>query len=230
MTNNEWKNNSRFIFEIKQFDDTLKTKFATKHKLFKNNFFSIFEKIEFDDIKIFEYFEFVSFFILTFKKTKNVIKNNHFDHVVKSNILTFKIFQLIFSIIDQWITKIYNAYVNLTHISILFRHTNIIIFRKIDKNDYIDFKSYRFIVFMNILKKNLKKIIITKFVHVVKKKWFIIRRILRKQKIHFFRKRISHDNKNNSRHLKIRKKFRCHVINNECFWNFRLRCSFKIHL
>ena len=53
------------------------------------------------------------------------------------------------------------------HILTLFRHINTIIFRKIDKNDYMNLKSYRLIVFMSILNKKFEKIIIIKIVHVV---------------------------------------------------------------
>ena len=51
-----------------------------------------------------------------------------------------------------------------------FKKINIIIFRKFKKNDYSKFKTYKSIVFLNILNKTFKTIIIVQLNNYIKKK------------------------------------------------------------
>jgi hypothetical protein len=75
--------------------------------------------------------------------------NNIFNRVLK--ILIEKLFSIL--------TSFFRVCVEQNYHSLCFRKTNIIVLKKLNKNNYIDFKTYRLITLLNTMKKILESII-----------------------------------------------------------------------
>lgn len=116
MASNGWESSPRFAPEMKRLDGTLETEPSAKHKLFRDNFFPTPREAELDDIEDFEYPEPVPFPTLTLNETATVITSSHSDKAPEPEGLTFRILQLALPVWGRWITRIYNACIDLVHI------------------------------------------------------------------------------------------------------------------
>ena len=166
---NDWIKKATFTFELTKFNNIIIIEISEKQTLLKNNFFSSTRQTNFDDIERFNYSFFKKFFIIIEKEIRIAINTNHLNKIVEDDELTFRVLQITLNHIKIWLQIIYNAYIDLRYCFKHFRHSKTMILRKFDKNDYIQFKTYRSIVLLNALEKRLEKIIITRLNYLIEK-------------------------------------------------------------
>ena len=75
-------------------------------------------------------------------EAEKAIGTSHPDKA-SENTLTFRILQLAFPQVGDWITTIYNACIMLEHCPNQFRRSNTVVLRKLGKNDYTQPRPYR---------------------------------------------------------------------------------------
>ena len=104
------------------------------------------------------------------KKIRKVIFYLKFDKVSNINEMLNRFLRLIIKKLISKITHFFQIYFIIDYYFKKFKKINIIIFRKFKKDDYSKFKMYKLIIFLNILNKALKTIIIIRFNNYVEKK------------------------------------------------------------
>jgi hypothetical protein len=113
------------------------------------------------------------------EKTKSRIQKNEIKQIItlcKSNNV-FEFDDISNRILKKkfWCTKLmlslislFRVYVELNYYSRCFRIAHIIVFKKLNKKDYFDVKTYKFITLLNTLNKALKSIIIRRINNLTK--------------------------------------------------------------
>jgi hypothetical protein len=89
-----------------------------------------------------------------------IIKRCKSNNVLKFNDILYKILKILCAKIMFSLINLFQVYIELNYHFLCFRVAHIIIFKKFNKKKYSNVMTYRFITFLNTLKKILKSIII----------------------------------------------------------------------
>ena len=104
--------------------------------------------------------------IIDENKIKNVIKKTKLNKASKSDEILNKILKIMTDVLFKKFILIFQICVNLTYHSRAFRGAHTITLKKINKENYITSKIYRFIILLNIIKKILKSIITQRLINI----------------------------------------------------------------
>jgi hypothetical protein len=159
---------------ILRFNDLTIEIFHEKSKMFKSVFFSTSSSIELDDISRFCYFRFIEcFFSITKRKMLKIIKRIVFDKISNFVEIINKLFKNCAFIVMQSLILLFVVCIQQTYHSKAFKKVNIITLKKIDKRNYTISKTYRSIVFLNIIEKILEFIMSKKISGITKTHWLL---------------------------------------------------------
>ena len=106
------------------------------------------------------------------KKIRKIIFYLKFDKILNINEMFNRFLRLIIKKLISKITYLFQIYFTIDYHFKEFKKMNIIIFRKFKKDDYLKFKAYKSIAFLNTLNKIFETIIIVRFNDYIKKKNF----------------------------------------------------------
>jgi hypothetical protein len=161
---------SRKVFKIfaltkrNAFDVILETieDFLFKIEMLHQHFFLNMTKTNLNDLQKFNYRVFVEKSIINIQKNEimQIIKRCKSNNVSKFNDISNKILKILCAKIMLSLINLFRACVELNYHFLCFRITHIIVFKKLNKNNYSNVKTYRFIILLNTLSKILKSIII----------------------------------------------------------------------
>jgi hypothetical protein len=135
--------------------------FSFKIEMLHQHFFFDTTKTNFHDLQTFNYHIFI-------EKLKTSIQENEIKQVIKrcksNNVLKFddisnKILKILCTKIMFSLINLFRAYVKLNYHFLCFRIVHIIAFKKLNKKNYLNVKTYKFIILLNTLSKTLKLII-----------------------------------------------------------------------
>jgi hypothetical protein len=144
--------------------------FAFKTKMLHKHFFSNTTKMNLSDLQIFIYRSVVA-------ETKSRIQKNEIKQIIKrcksNNASEFddisnKILKILCTKLMLSLMSLFRVCVELNYHSRCFRIAHIIILKKLNKKDYFNVKTYRFIILLNTLNKILKSIIIRRIKNLTK--------------------------------------------------------------
>ncbi len=93
---------------------------------------------------------------------RQIIKKCKFDNVSNSNEISNRILKILIKKLLSSLTNLFRACVEHDYHSRCFREVNIIILKKSNKNNYTNFKIYKFIALLNRIDKTFEFIIIRK--------------------------------------------------------------------
>jgi hypothetical protein len=136
--------------------------FAFKTKMLHKHFFSNTTKTNLSDLQIFIYRSIVA-------KTKSCIQKNEIKQAIKrcksdnaseSDDISNKILKILCTELMLSLMNLFKVCVELNYHFRCFKIAHIIIFKKLNKKDYFDVKTYKFIILLNTLNKTFESIII----------------------------------------------------------------------
>jgi hypothetical protein len=155
------KNAIKIVFEIIE-------NFAFKTKMLHKHFFLNTTKTNLFDLQIFIYRSIVAETKSRIQKNeiKQVIKHCQLNNVSKFDNIANKILKILCTELMFLLMNLFRICVELNYHSRCFKIVHIIIFKKFNKKDYFDVKTYKFIILLNTLKKILKLIIIRRKNHL----------------------------------------------------------------
>ena len=148
-------------------NEIVATTFNEKFKYLKKKFFSL--NVDLHDINNFIP---VNSLILTRsikKEINKVIVKLKVDKTSKTNQILNRMLKILRKTMTKKLIFIFQACINVEYHFKSFRKAKIIIFKKVEKNNYTIFKVYKFIVLLNTINKMLKLIIINKITKFAKK-------------------------------------------------------------
>jgi hypothetical protein len=148
------KNNLKKIIQIAK-------NFENKTIMLTKQFFSKTIESDFNDMTSFNYRDVVvkTTSLISENEIRQIIKKFKFDNVSNSNEISNRIFKILIKKLFSFLTNLFRACVKHDYHSRCFREVNIIILKKSNKNNYIDFKTYRFIALLNTIDKTFEFII-----------------------------------------------------------------------
>ena len=176
----KWTKNKKTSFKLNTLslrrsnDTTTLTKMNKAHCL-KNFFFSSLTKANIDDIAETTYFEKFKFSHITNEEIDQTIFNASSNKTLEKDKILNRILKTVFSHIAFALNWIFNTNLTLKYCLKHFRKNIIISLRKSNKFDYSILKVYRSIVFLNIMSKIMKIIMISRLSYVAKKHEFLSR-------------------------------------------------------
>ncbi len=135
--------------------------FAFKTKMMHKHFFSNTTKMNLSDLQIFIYRSTIAEMKSSIQKNefKQVIKRCKSNSVSKFDDISNKILKILCTELMFFLMNLFQVCVELNYHSRCFKIAHIIIFKKLNKKNYFDVKTYRFITLLNTLNKILKSII-----------------------------------------------------------------------
>jgi hypothetical protein len=101
-------------------------------------------------------------FLISKNEIRRIIKNCKFDNILNSNEISNRILKISIKKLFSLLTNLFQARVEHNYHLLCFRKVNIIILKKLNKNNYTDFKTYKFIILLNTIDKTFKIIIVRK--------------------------------------------------------------------
>jgi predicted RNA binding protein with dsRBD fold (UPF0201 family) len=107
--------------------------------------------------------------LISKNEIRRIIKKCKFDNASSSNEISNRILKILIKKLLSSLTNLFRACVEHDYHSQCFREANIIILKKSNKSNYIDFKIYRFIALLNTIDKTFEFIIarrINKFAEI----------------------------------------------------------------
>ncbi len=130
--------------------------------MFSKQLFSSIEQTNLSDTLDFRYRKIVekSFQQIFKNEIRQIIKKCKFDNAFESNDILNRVLKLLIEKLLSTLTSLFRVCVEQNYHSRCFKKTNIIIFKKSNKNNYTNFKIYKFIILLNIINKTLKSIIV----------------------------------------------------------------------
>jgi hypothetical protein len=136
--------------------------FDEKTNILIKQFFSSTRQIDFNDTLAYRYFNvvFESKKIISKDEIRQTIKKNKSNNASKLNEIFNKMFKLLIKKLMFTLMSLFKICANQNYHSRCFKKTHIIFLKKSNKNNYMNFKTYKFITLFNILNKTLKLIII----------------------------------------------------------------------
>jgi hypothetical protein len=159
---------------ILKFNDRTIDTFEKKIDMFKNVFFSTSSSIDLIDISRFYYFNSIECSSsITKTKIFTIIKRFVFDKISNSDDFINKLFKTCAFIMIKLLTFRFETCIQLFYHSKTFKKINTITLKKAKKNDYIISKTYRFIIFLNIMNKIMKSIMSERIAWLTKTYWLL---------------------------------------------------------
>jgi hypothetical protein len=144
---------------ILKFNDRTIDTFEKKIDMFKNVFFSTSSSIDLIDISRFFYLNSIECSSsITKTKILTIIKRFIFNKISSFDDFINKLLKACVFIMIKLLTSLFKTCIQLFYHSKTFKKINTIILKKTKKNDYIISKTYRFIIFWNIMNKIIKSI------------------------------------------------------------------------
>jgi hypothetical protein len=98
-------------------------------------------------------------FLISKNEIRQIINKCKFDNALNSNEISNCILKILIKKLFSFLTNLFRVCVEHDYHSLCFREINIIILKKSNKNNYTDFKTYRFIALLNTINKAFKFII-----------------------------------------------------------------------
>jgi NADH:ubiquinone oxidoreductase subunit 5 (subunit L)/multisubunit Na+/H+ antiporter MnhA subunit len=137
------------------------TNFEFKIRFLSNLFFSDTIKINLIDMSNFNYFNVVSksSFFITKNEIRQMIKRCKLNNASKFDDIFNRIFKIFVDKLMSHLMNLFRVCATLNYHSRCFREIHIIILKKSKKKNYINVKTYKSIVFLNIFDKVLKLMI-----------------------------------------------------------------------
>ncbi len=138
--------------------------FENKANMFTKQFFSKTIETDLNDMTNFNYRDVVvkTTSLISKNEIRQIINKCKFDSVSSSNEISNRILKTLIKKLLSFLTSLFRACVEHDYHSLCFRETNIIILKKSNKNNYTDFKTYRFIALLNTIDKAFEFIIARK--------------------------------------------------------------------
>jgi hypothetical protein len=132
--------------------------------MFTKQFFSKTIETDFNDITNFIYRDIVvkTTSLILKNEIRQIIKKCKFDNVSSSNEISNRILKILIKKLFSFLTNLFRACVEHDYHSLCFHEVNIIILKKSNKNNYTDFKTYKFIALLNTIDKIFEFIIVHK--------------------------------------------------------------------
>jgi hypothetical protein len=133
-----------------------------KTNMLIKQFFSNTKQIDFSDTHVYRYFDvvFESKKVISKDEIHQTIKKSKSDSASKSNEILNKMLKLLMKKLMFTLMSLFKACAEQNYHSRFFRKTHIISLKKLNKSNYTNFKTYKFIALFNILDKTLKSIIV----------------------------------------------------------------------
>jgi hypothetical protein len=151
------------------FNDRTITFFAKKAKMLREVFFSASLSIDLTDIENSFYSTLIScLLIITERKMKKILKRLALDKISSFDEILFRILRACFKTLTIILISLFQSCIELSYHSNVFKMINTITIKKLEKDDYIVFKVYRLIAFLNTLDKTLKSIMSRKIFYLTK--------------------------------------------------------------
>jgi hypothetical protein len=145
------------------------TFFAKKAKMLREIFFSAFFSIDLIDIKSSFYStSILCLLIITEREVKKILRRLVFNKTSSLDEISFRILRACFKTLTIILISFFQSCIELSYHSNVFKIINIITIKKLEKDDYIILKIYRFIALLNTLNKFLKSIIDKKIFYLTK--------------------------------------------------------------
>ncbi len=144
--------------------------FAFKTKMLHKHFFLKMTKTNLFDLQIFIYRSIVTETKSLIQKNeiKQIIKRCKLNNVSKSDDIFNKILKILCTKLMLSLMNLFRVCVELSYHSRCFKIAHITIFKKLNKKNYFDVKTFKFIILLNTLNKILKSIIIRRINNVTK--------------------------------------------------------------
>jgi hypothetical protein len=132
--------------------------------MFTKQFFSKTIKTNFNDMTNFIYHDVVvkTTFLILKNEIRQIIKKCKLDNASSSNEILNRILKILIKKLFSFLTNLFRACVEHDYHSLCFREINIIILKKSNKNNYTNFKTYKFIALLNTIDKTFEFIIARK--------------------------------------------------------------------
>jgi hypothetical protein len=136
--------------------------FLFKIEMLHQHFFLNTTKTNFNDLQKFNYRVFVEKSIINIQENEiiQIIKRCKSNNVLKFDDILNKILKILCAKIMFLLISLFQMYVELNYHFLCFRIAHIIIFKKFNKKNYLNVKTYKFIILLNTLNKILKSIMI----------------------------------------------------------------------
>ncbi len=138
--------------------------FENKTNMLTKQFFSKTTEADLNDMTNFNYCDVVvkTTSLISKNEIRQIINKCKFDSVSSSNEISNRILKILIKKLLSLLTNLFRACVEHDYHSLCFREVNIIILKKSNKNNYTDFKTYRFIALLNTIDKAFEFIIVRK--------------------------------------------------------------------
>jgi hypothetical protein len=150
-------------------NDRMITIFAEKAKMLREIFFLSFFSTDLFDIKNSFYSTTITCLItITEKKMKKILRRLVLDKTLNSNEISCHILRVCFKTLTTILILLFQSCIELSYHLIIFKMINTITIKKLEKDDYIVLKAYKFITFLNTLSKSLESIINRKIFYLTK--------------------------------------------------------------
>jgi hypothetical protein len=135
--------------------------FLFKIKMLHQNFFLNTIKTNFNDLQTFNYRVFVQKFKINIQENEmKHIQRCKSNNVSKFDDISNQILKILYTKIILSLINLFRARVKLNYHFLCFRITHIIAFKKFNKKNYLNVKTYKFITLLNTSNKILTSIII----------------------------------------------------------------------
>jgi hypothetical protein len=145
-------------------DNIIKTtsNFDEKTNMLIKQFFSNTRQVDLSDTHAYRYSDvvFESKKIISEDEIRQTIKKSKSDSVSKSDEIFNKVLKLLMKKLMFTLMSLFKVCAEQSYHSRCFRKTHTIFLKKSNKSNYTNFKTYRFIAFLNTLDKTLKSIIV----------------------------------------------------------------------
>jgi hypothetical protein len=150
---NNWKETTRVV-----------KNFENKANMLTKQFFSETIETDFNDMTNFNYRDVVvkTTSLISKNEIRQTINKCKLDSASSSNEISNRILKTLIKKLLSFLTNLFRACVEHDYYSLCFREINIIILKKSNKNNYTDFKTYRFIALLNTIDKEFESIIVRK--------------------------------------------------------------------
>jgi hypothetical protein len=144
--------------------------FDEKMNMLIKQFFLNTKQVDLSDTFAYRYFSvvFESKKVISENEIRQTIKRSKSNNASKSNEIFNKMFKLLMKKLMFTLINLFKICAEQNYHSRCFRKTHIIFLKKSNKSNYTNFKTYRFIVFFNILNKTLKSIIVKQISNLAK--------------------------------------------------------------
>jgi hypothetical protein len=135
--------------------------FENKANMLTKQFFSKTIETDLNDMTNVNYRDVVvkTTSLISKNEIRQIIKKCKLDSVSNSNEISNRILKILIKKLLSFLTNLFRACVEHDYHSLCFRKANIIILKKSNKNNYINFKTYKFIALLNTIDKAFEFII-----------------------------------------------------------------------